>query len=192
MKRLPSIVLASALLVGGAGFFINEAYALEETIDIQGIKYVSLQQMADKYNYAVEDKGTEISVVGEAVNLTVPKLSTTFTLNGNEFVAQAVPQEREGQLWITSLDWAELFNLALTHYDGVSQMEPVDSQAVVQPVIDPTGENTYTISEDWGDKIPEGVMKHGSPKNVVTPHMVVPIYESNHSNPEVEEEVQRP
>lgn len=192
MKRLSYIILASVLFVTAIGFFVKDAYALEETIDIKGVNYVSLQQMAVKYNYAVQDNGSELSVVGEGINLVVPKLNTKFTLNGIDYIAQSVPQEREGQLWITAIDWASLFNLALSHYDGVSHMEPVDSEPVRQPVIDPSGENTYNISEEWGDRIPEGVMKHGSPTNVVTPHMVAPIYETVHSNPELEDKVQRP
>ena len=190
MNRVPLIFVAVIFIVSIAGFYVKDAYALEETISIDGINYVSLKRMADKYNYALEDKDGLITIVGEAVNLKINKTNNLFTMNGNDFIAQALPAERDGEVWITAKDWAGLFNLSLTHYDGVSQMAPTTTEPVTTPTVE-IGAG-YQIDSEWGDKIPEGVRKHGSPKNIITPHIEVPVYDSEHSNPVVEEKMQRP
>ena len=190
MKKVPYVFLSLILLISGISLFVKNVYALEETISIDGINYVSLKRMSEKYNYALEVKDGVITITGEAVNLKINKTSNLFTMNGNEFIAQALPVERDGEVWITTKDWAGLFDLSLTHYDGVSQMAPTTTEPVTTPVIEIGG--GYQIDDEWGDKIPEGVRKHGSPKNITTPHIEVPIYKSEHSNPEIEEKIQRP
>jgi len=187
-KKVSAIVLAAGLLVGGASLFVTNTYALEQTISIDDVNYVSLQQMSEKYNFAFKQDGEVITIIGEAVNLTINKSNNLFTINGVDFLAQELPEEHDGQVWVTTKDWADLFNLELTHYDGVSQMEPITTEAVTTPVIKAEGD--YEVSKEWGDKIPEGVRKHGSPQNIETPHNEVPIYESKHENPLIEKTLQ--
>ena len=188
-KKIVGSLIALTILSSGAVAVFNHTYAAEQIITVDKVNYVSLQQMGKKNNYAVEDKGGSWTVTGQAVNMVVTKGSNIINLNGNEFVGQAKPIEREGQVWISSLDWANLFNLSLTHFDKVSQMDPVDSRPVTNDaVLDTT---TYYIGDEWGNEHPEGIRKHGSPKNIVTPHSQSPIYESNAHNPEIQDTVQR-
>lgn len=188
-KKTGALVLAAGVLFGGAGLFVNHSYALEQTISIEGINYVSLQQMGQKYNFNVESSGGKVKVVGEATNLEIPVGGTVFIINGREHIAQVPAKSAQDQTWISAKDWAEMFNLALTHYDKVSHMTPVDSTAVTNDAILDT--RTYRVSDDWGEKVPEGVRKHGSPNKIITPTSDGVIYEKSVLNPELQNVTQR-
>lgn len=188
MKNLPGIFICVILVCVPLSFFVKNVYALERTINIEGVNYVSLTQMGKKYNLAVEEKDGVVRLTGEAVNLAINVSSNLFTLNDNDFVAQEVPERRDGEVWITAKDWAGLFNLSLTNYDKVSQMEPVTSEPVTTEANVDT--DTYHVDESWGEKVPESVRKHGNIVDIDTAHIEQPILEMQHYNKEKQETVQ--
>lgn len=170
------------------GMFVKSVYALERTIDIEGVNYVSLTQMGKKYNLAVKENSGVVTLTGEAVNLNIGLNTNMFTINGIDYVADQVPQRHEEEVWIAAKDWASMFNLSLTHYDKVSQMEPVTTEpASTEAVLDT---DSYHVGDEWGDKVPEGVRKHGSINSINSAHIKTPIYEIKSYNTEKEETVQ--
>lgn len=185
MKKLPLVFVCLVVLMIPLGMFVKSVYALERTIDIDGVNYVSLTQMGKKYNLAVKEEGGVVTLTGEAVNLSVGVNSNMFTLNGIDYVAQEVPQRQEDTVWISAKDWASMFNLSLTHYDKVSEMAPVNTEpASTEAVLDT---DSYRVGDDWGDKVPEGIRKHGSINSINSAHIKTPIYETKHYNVEKEE-----
>lgn len=188
MKFFPYAIIGVIFMAGVLGIYVKNAYALERTININGVNYVSLTQMAKKYNLAIEEKNGEVVLTGEAVNLHISLNSNLFSLNGIDYVAQEAPKSKEDMTWITTKDWASMFNLSLTNYDKVSQMEPVYTKPVsTEAVLD---KNTYQVGDEWGEKVPEGVRKHGNPIKIQTDHLEVPIYDSEHYNQEKQDSVQ--
>ncbi|MFF2798246.1 hypothetical protein [Lysinibacillus xylanilyticus] len=190
MKKLPLVFIALALCLVPVGMFVKNVYALERTIDIDGVNYVSLTQMAKKYNMAIEEKDGLVKLTGEAINLSINPTSNLFTLNDNNYVAEQLPKRQEDAVWIAAKDWAGLFNLSLTHYDKVSQMEPATSTPVsTEANFD---DDTYHVDENYGEKVPEGVRKHGNITEVDSAHIEQPILEMQHYNKEKQDGTQTP
>lgn len=188
MKKVPIIFMCFVILMIPLGMFVKSVYALERTISIDGVNYVSLTQMGKKYNLAVQETEGGVTLIGEAVNLNIGLNSNMFTINGIDYVAYQVPEKREEEVWIAAKDWAQMFNLSLTHYDKVSEMAPVFTEpASTEAVLDT---DSYHVGDDWGDKVPEGVRKHGSINSIDSAHIKAPIYETKHYNVEKEESVQ--
>lgn len=191
MKKRSIIVtgVLAATIIVSSSIIATHTLAVEEIIVVDKVNYVSLQQMSKKYNYQFKDEGGSYTIIGESINLVVVKGSRQMFMNGNEFYAQVKPVLQSDQVWISSLDWATMFNLALTHFDKVSQVDKVDSLPVTnEATLDP---DTYKVPDDWGDKHPRGVRQHGSPINITTPHIEGVIYKTESKNPVMESKVQR-
>lgn len=187
MRKLPTLLVLLVVAVGVLGVFAKNSLALEQTIKVDGVNYVSLIQMGKKYNIAVADEGNVYRLTGEAINLIVPVGSNLFTLNGEDYIAQEPSKKMKDGLWITAKDWATMFELSLTYYDKVSTMAPTYTDPVKNDVVLDTA--TYRVGKSWGEQVPEGVRKHGNITNIETPHIEMPVYEVKVYN-ELEEELQ--
>lgn len=188
INRLPVVLVVLIVIMIPLGTIMKHASALERTINIEGVNYVSLTQMAKKYNLAILDSEDQVRLNGEGVNLVVNKTSNLFVINDQTHTGQTPPKYREGETWISAKDWATMFNLALTNYDKVSQMEPAKGKPVsTEAILDP---NTYEVGESWGESVPEAVRKHGNITNIETPHTEQPVYETTRSNPIKEDFIQ--
>lgn len=184
MKLIKYVSLTAAVFIVALGLYAGGAYALERTVSFDKVNYVSLQQMGKKYNLAVTDEGKEVRLVGDSVNLVVSKNSNVHKLNDKEVLGQESTRSHEGESWITAKDWATIFNLALTHYDGVSEMSPAKSEPTLNN--EPYDDGSYRISSEWGEKTPDAVRKHGNITEITTPVIEFDTYGSKHRNSELE------
>lgn len=189
MNKLLFTFMLIVALTMPLSMYVKSAIALEETRDFNGVNYVSLKQMSKKYNLAYEEKDGTITLLGESVNLSVPLAHNVFTLNGEHYTAQSTPEvSKDEQVWISALDWAEMFNLSLTNYDQVSTMAPTSTPAVTHD--SELDDNTYRVSEKWGDRVPESVRKHGNITKIVTPVFEVTPFKKEHYNEWKQDKVQ--
>lgn len=188
MKYAPYLLIATICITLVGGIFMNKVYASEKTIAVNGVNYVSLKQMAKTYHFAIESGGGEATIKGKGLTLSVATNSNVFSVNDTTYIALELPHEEDNQMWISAKDWAQLFDLSLTNYNNVSKLKTTKTEPVKnEEVSDPT---TYNVDKDWGDKVPEGVRKHGSVDNIETPYVEAVIYKSSHRNKELEKTVQ--
>ena len=185
MKKLPILFMSIVVITGLCAMFMKHADAHEKTISINGTTYISLSDTAHKYGYIMQQDGTVLTINGEGVNLIVNSTNNLFTVNGTTYVATDAPQYRNGIFWITSKDWANIFGYGLSNYKGHAELvkkisAPVTTNGVIE-------DSTYIIGEQWGERVPDSVKKHGNITNITTPAIEVPIYDIEHSNVKTEQ-----
>lgn len=160
------------------------------TVSFGGVNYVSVEEMARRYNVNFTQGEKEGRLTGEGINVILPvAVSRTFYVNEEEYLAVKAPIIRDSKYHITAKDWATIFNMELTFVNGVSRMASA-SDKTFNMTDSSIKDGIFRVSKKWGNAKPETMVRNPSPKHVTTPVMQVPVYFDENKN-DLEDVVQR-